>query len=66
MIQLVQPDLEMVLGYECLEKPTSILYAHLLRVSYLELSVLSQSWSCNAPELNTEGLGRRGISCLKF
>lgn len=51
---MVQLGLERVLRFECTEKPTSVLYAHLLRVSSPELSKLRQHWVWDIPELDSE------------
>ena len=52
--QLVQSDLERILRFDCASKPTSVLYAHLLRVSSPELSRLRQQWGRDDPELDSE------------
>lgn len=54
-MQLVQRDLERVLRFECSEKPITILYAHLIRVSSPELSKLRQHWAREVLELDSGG-----------
>lgn len=51
--QVVQPNLERVIRYECTKKPTSVLYAHLLRVSSPELSLFRQRWMQDIPGLDS-------------
>lgn len=52
--QIVQSDLERVTRYECTRKPTSVLCAHLLRVSSPDLSKLHQRWTQDIPGLDSE------------